>query len=43
MSLIVLLSILAGLTAYVLRLRVGTGLETAGEPTPVKAVAAPRR
>jgi serine/threonine-protein kinase len=42
-SLIVLLSILAGLTAYVLRLRVGTGPEASGEPTPVKAVSAPRR
>jgi serine/threonine-protein kinase len=42
-SLIVLLSILAGLTAYVLRLRVGTGLEASGEPTPVKAVSAPHR
>ena len=42
-SLIVLLSVLAGLTAYVLRLRVGTGPEASGEPTPVKAVSAPRR
>ena len=42
-SLIVLLSILAGLTAYVLRLRVGTGPEASGEPTPVKAVSAPHR
>jgi serine/threonine-protein kinase len=42
-SLIVLLSVLAGLTAYVLRLRVGTGPEASGEPTPVKAVSAPHR
>jgi len=42
-SLIVLLSILAGLTAYVLRLRVGVGAEASGEPTPVKAVSAPHR
>jgi hypothetical protein len=27
----------------VLRLRVGTGLEASGEPTPVKAVSAPHR
>ena len=42
-SLILLLSIVAGLTAYVLRLRVGTGPEATGEPTPVRAVTAPRR
>ncbi|HEX3343498.1 MAG TPA: serine/threonine-protein kinase [Polyangiaceae bacterium] len=42
-SLILLLSILAGLTAYVLRLRVGTGPEASAEPTPVRAVTAPRR
>jgi serine/threonine protein kinase len=42
-SLILLLSILAGLTAYVLRLRVGTGPEVSAEPTPARAVPASRR
>jgi serine/threonine-protein kinase len=42
-SLILLISILAGLTAYVLRLRVGSGVEASGEPTPVRAVSAPHR
>jgi eukaryotic-like serine/threonine-protein kinase len=42
-SLILLLSILAGLTAYVLRLRVGTGAEASGEPVPVRPVSAPHR
>jgi len=42
-SLILLLSILAGLTAYVLRLRVGPGPEASGEPVPVRPVSAPHR
>jgi serine/threonine-protein kinase len=42
-ALILLLSIVAGLTAYVLRLRVGPGPETAGDSPPARAVSAPRR
>jgi hypothetical protein len=42
-SLIILLSILAGLTAYVLRLRVGVGPEASADPTPARAVSAPHR
>ncbi|HEY3819069.1 MAG TPA: serine/threonine-protein kinase [Polyangiaceae bacterium] len=42
-SLILLLSILAGLTAYVLRLRVGPGPEASSDSTPAKAVSAPHR
>ncbi|MGD0530216.1 MAG: serine/threonine-protein kinase [Polyangiaceae bacterium] len=42
-SLILLLSILAGLTAYVLRLRVGPGPQASEDSPPARAVTAPRR
>jgi serine/threonine-protein kinase len=42
-ALILLLSVVAGLTAYVLRLRIGPAAEAASEPPPAKAVSAPRR
>jgi hypothetical protein len=42
LALILMLSVLAGLTAYVLRLRLGNGAEASDEPVPAKAVSAPR-
>jgi serine/threonine protein kinase len=42
LALILVLSVLAGLTAYVLRLRLGTGTQASAEPVPAKAVSAPR-
>jgi serine/threonine-protein kinase len=42
-ALILLLSIVAGLTAYVLRLRIGPTAEASSDPPPAKAVSAPRR
>jgi serine/threonine-protein kinase len=42
-ALILLLSVVAGLTAYVLRLRVAPGPEAAGEPAPARTFSAPRR
>jgi serine/threonine-protein kinase len=42
-ALILLLSVVAGLTAYVLRLRVSPAQETAGDPAPTRAFSAPRR
>ncbi|HEY8041352.1 MAG TPA: serine/threonine-protein kinase [Polyangiaceae bacterium] len=42
-ALILLLSIVAGLTAYVLRLRIGAAPEAAAEPARGQAVSAPRR
>jgi serine/threonine-protein kinase len=43
MTLILLLSVVAGLTVYVLRLRVPVGPQTATEDVPAKAVGAPTR
>jgi eukaryotic-like serine/threonine-protein kinase len=42
-ALILLLSIVAGLTAYVLRLRIGTTAEASSDAVPTKAVTGPRR
>jgi serine/threonine-protein kinase len=42
-ALILLLSVVAGLTAYVLRLRIAPGPEAAGDPPPAKTFSAPRR
>ena len=42
-ALILLLSVVAGLTAYVLRLRIGTTAEASSDAVPTKAVSGPRR
>jgi serine/threonine protein kinase len=42
-ALILVLSLVAGLTAYVLRLRIGPGPEVSDAPAPARAVTGPRR